>query len=169
MRGYAVIGLDNPKRKANVGAVVRAAGCYGVDMVALAGCRMGSYRPDVNKAWHHMPVAEVSDLRLLTLYKCVPVAIDLVPGAQSLVTYTHPERAFYVFGAEDATLDGDLLAWCHDVVYVPTRDCMNLAAAVNVVLYDRLAKRGGTAAQQRYEETRLWRTQRQEALSGSRT
>jgi len=25
-------------------------------------------------------------------------------------------------------------------VMVPTRECMNLAAAVNVVLYDRLAK-----------------------------
>ncbi|TOK02114.1 hypothetical protein CGI27_01360, partial [Vibrio parahaemolyticus] len=28
----------------------------------------------------------------------------------------------------------------HHVVYVPTHGCMNLAATVNVVLYDRLAK-----------------------------
>ncbi|CSB46617.1 RRNA methylase%2C putative [Vibrio cholerae] len=28
----------------------------------------------------------------------------------------------------------------HYVVYVPTHGCMNLAATVNVVLYDRLAK-----------------------------
>ena len=27
------------------------------------------------------------------------------------------------------------------VVYVPTQGCMNLAASVNVILYDRLAKR----------------------------
>jgi tRNA(Leu) C34 or U34 (ribose-2'-O)-methylase TrmL len=26
------------------------------------------------------------------------------------------------------------------VVYVPTQGCMNLAASVNVILYDRLAK-----------------------------
>ncbi len=30
----------------------------------------------------------------------------------------------------------------HHVVYVPTRHCMNLAATVNVVLYDRLSKGG---------------------------
>ncbi|MBU0538004.1 MAG: 23S rRNA methyltransferase, partial [Gammaproteobacteria bacterium] len=26
------------------------------------------------------------------------------------------------------------------IVYIPTKGCMNLAATVNVVLYDRLAK-----------------------------
>ena len=35
---------------------------------------------------------------------------------------------------------GEVLAWCRDVVYVPTRYCMNLAATVNVVLYDRASK-----------------------------
>lgn len=30
-----------------------------------------------------------------------------------------------------------------DVVYVPTNGCMNLAATVNVVLYDRAAKQAG--------------------------
>jgi tRNA(Leu) C34 or U34 (ribose-2'-O)-methylase TrmL len=29
---------------------------------------------------------------------------------------------------------------------VPTRRCLNLAAAVNIVLYDRLLKRGRAAA-----------------------
>ena len=32
----------------------------------------------------------------------------------------------------------------HHVVYVPTHGCMNLAATVNVVLYDRMAKTLGT-------------------------
>ena len=47
------------------------------------------------------------------------------------------------FGPEDGTLGPEILAWCRDVVYVPTRYCMNLAATVNVVLYDRAAKQAG--------------------------
>ncbi len=46
-----------------------------------------------------------------------------------------------MFGPEDGTLGDDVLSWCRDVIYVPTRYCMNLAATVNVVLYDRMQKR----------------------------
>src|SRR5690606_30290164 len=71
---------------------------------------------------------------------CVPVAVDLLEGATPLCEYTHPERAFYIFGPEDGTLGKAVTSWCRDVVYIPTNYCMNLAATVNVVLYDRLAK-----------------------------
>jgi len=47
--------------------------------------------------------------------------------------------ALHVFGAEDATLGRNVLSWCRDVVAIPG-GCLNLAAAVNVVLYDRIAK-----------------------------
>ena len=57
-----------------------------------------------------------------------------------LPEYQHPERAFYIFGAEDATLGARVLDRCRDRVFVPTVRCMNLAATVNVVLYDRMAK-----------------------------
>lgn len=83
---------------------------------------------------------EVDDLRAALPYGCVPVAVDLVPGAVSLVDYKHPHRAFYIFGAEDGTLDDRVLPWCAERVMVPTRTCMNLASCVNVVLYDRLQK-----------------------------
>jgi tRNA(Leu) C34 or U34 (ribose-2'-O)-methylase TrmL len=73
-------------------------------------------------------------------YDCVPVAVDLVDGAHSLPNYRHPERAFYVFGPEDGTLGKAVIDRCRDKIMVPTRFCMNLAATVNVILYDRLAK-----------------------------
>ena len=69
-----------------------------------------------------------------------PVAIELIKDAKPLPSYRHPERAFYIFGPEDGTLDKNIRAWCTDVVYIPTVGCMNLAATVNVVLYDRMAK-----------------------------
>ncbi|KPA77229.1 hypothetical protein ABB37_07136 [Leptomonas pyrrhocoris] len=48
---------------------------------------------------------------------------------------------FYVFGAEDGTLAAHHLARdVDDVVFMPTAGSMNLAATVNVLLYDRAAK-----------------------------
>lgn len=141
-RGYACIGLDNPKTPANVGSVMRAATCYGAAMVAVAGSRGVRSCTDTTASHRHRPLLRVDDLRSVVPFDCVPVAVDLVDGARSLPEYTHPERAFYVFGAEDATLGDRVLSWCRDVVYVPTNQCMNLAACVNVVLYDRACKRG---------------------------
>lgn len=140
MRGFAAIGLDHPKTPENVGSALRASQCYGAAMLAVAGKRFKRASTDTFKTWRHMPVLEVDDLQLVIPYGCVPVAVDLIPGAQDLTDYKHPERAFYIFGPEDGTLGERILSWCRDVVYVPTNRCMNLAATVNVVLYDRAAK-----------------------------
>lgn len=56
------------------------------------------------------------------------------------MSFQHPQRAFYVFGPEDGTLGKATLDWCQRRVMVPTRMCMNLAATVDVILYDRMAK-----------------------------
>jgi tRNA(Leu) C34 or U34 (ribose-2'-O)-methylase TrmL len=141
-RGFAAIGLDNPKHGVNVGAALRAAGCYGASLVVVGGRvqRFGRRPTDTSKAWRRIPLQRADNLRDAIPYGCVPVAVDLIEGAESLVDYRHPERAFYVFGAEDNTLGDRILSWCRDVVYVPTTACMNLAATVNVILYDRAAK-----------------------------
>jgi tRNA(Leu) C34 or U34 (ribose-2'-O)-methylase TrmL len=147
MRGYACIALDNPKVAANVGSVIRAAGVYRARMVVLAGERTPVRAcTDTMKAYRHMPVLRVADVFNAIPYDCVPVAVDLLPSARPLPSYVHPERAFYVFGAEDATLGKRITERCRDVIYVPTERCMNLAACVNVVLYDRLAKEMRAAA-----------------------
>jgi tRNA(Leu) C34 or U34 (ribose-2'-O)-methylase TrmL len=140
VRGYAAIGLDNPKDKLNVGEALRAAGCYGAAMVAASGNRYKAAKTDTQKAYRHLPLIECDDLRNLVPFDCVPVAVDIIEGAIPLHEYKHPERAFYIFGAEDATLGDRIISWCRDVIYVPTAHCMNLAATVNVILYDRLAK-----------------------------
>jgi tRNA(Leu) C34 or U34 (ribose-2'-O)-methylase TrmL len=140
VRGYAAIGLDNPKHGVNVGSAMRAVGCYGAAMLAYSGQRVGSGLTDTMKTYRHVPLIHADNLRHAVPYDCVPVAVDLVEGATPLPEYNHPERAFYVFGAEDATLGDRVLSWCRDVVMVPTNRCMNLAATVNVVLYDRMAK-----------------------------
>ncbi len=90
--------------------------------------------------YRHMPFFQADELETLIPYDCIPVAVELVQDAQNLISFSHPERAFYIFGAEDGTLGNRILSWCPAKVMIPTRRCMNLAACVNVVLYDRLAK-----------------------------
>jgi tRNA(Leu) C34 or U34 (ribose-2'-O)-methylase TrmL len=144
VRGYAAVGLHRAKSPANVGGAVRAAHCYGASLVVVSGQRYAGTRTDPHDGYKHMPLLNCDDLQAQVPLGCVPVAVDLIEGARPLTKYTHPERAFYVFGPEDGTLGKEVLAWCRDVVYVPTVDCMNLAACVNVVLYDRMCKRSAT-------------------------
>lgn len=139
-RGYCAVGLVNPKSEVNMGSALRACGVYGAAMMAVEGMRFKKCATDTMKAWRHLPVIEVQDIFSSVPFDCVPVAIELVNSARSLVGYTHPERAFYIFGPEDSSLGKKTLERCRDVVYVPTNGCMNLAACVNVVLYDRMAK-----------------------------
>ncbi len=142
-RGYAVVALVNPKDPGNIGGVLRASGCYDAALVVLGGPRpdrLNRLPMDPMRAWKRIPHILVPDVFDALPFDCVPVAVDLLPGARPLPSYNHPERAFYVFGAEDSTLDEAVVSRCRDKVYVPTNRCMNLAASVNVVLYDRMVK-----------------------------
>lgn len=142
--GFASIGLDNAKYPENVGSVIRAAHCYDVASIAISGERIHAKHicsaTNTMQSHKHIPVYR-GDLKDLIPYGAVPVAVDLVEGAESLIEFEHPRSAFYIFGAEDNTLGKRILDWCPRRVMVPTIGCMNLAAAVNVVLYDRMAKR----------------------------
>lgn len=143
-RGFSAIGLHRPKNSINVGSVLRAAMCYDSALVVVSGHRYGRSAADTTKAFRHIPLVQTDNLCDSIPFDCVPVAVDMVDDARALQGYTHPERAFYVFGPEDGTLGREVLSWCRDVIYIPTRYCMNLAATVNVVLYDRMVKRGET-------------------------
>lgn len=139
-RGYAAVGLDNPKTQENVGSALRAVGVFGAAFMAVSGRRIRPGITDTMKAHRHLPLFYVDDLQAMIPYDCIPVAVDLIEGATPLPEYRHPERAFYIFGAEDATLGERVTSWCRDIIVIPSNQCLNLAMAVNVVLYDRRAK-----------------------------
>ena len=109
-RGYAAIGLHQPKNPLNVGEVLRAAGCYGAAMVAASGVRYRRARTDTQAAHRHLPLLTCDDLMGMIPHGSVPVAIDLIEGAQPLPAYKHPTSAFYVFGPEDGTLGQEVLS-----------------------------------------------------------
>ena len=145
MRGFSCVALDNPKSAVNVGSVMRAAQVYDVGLIVISGNRFSRLKKnptDTLKAWRHIPTVEVADVFDAQPYGSVPIAVEFISEAQALPTFKHPQRAFYIFGAEDATLGKRILDRCAHTIMVPTHYCMNLAATVNVILYDRLAKGG---------------------------
>lgn len=146
MKGFCMIGLERPKRDCNVGGVLRAAHVFGASGVVVAGMRFRREPTDTTKAWRHIPVIETVGVLDAIPYDCQPIAVELVDDAKPIETFRHPERAFYIFGPEDGSVSKATLAKCVASVVIPSRYCLNLAAAVNVVLYDRVAKGARAAA-----------------------
>lgn len=138
-----VIGLSNPKSPDNVGAVMRAAACYGVNEVLYTGTRFDhatKYRTNTNKSNCTVSLVHQKDFYQHRPQNLNLICVELVVGAMPLPSYDHLANAFYIFGPEDGSLDQALVDQADDVLYVPTVGCLNLAASVNVVLYDRMAK-----------------------------
>ena len=144
------VALINPKHPHNVGAALRACSCWGVGQLWWTGNRVtvdvgcGERLPREERMKGYKGVEMTRDDHLFDRFDrgCVtPVAVELRPSAESLVTFEHPEDALYVFGPEDGSLPKPVRLFCHRFVVIPTHHCLNLAAAVNVVLYDRRLKR----------------------------
>lgn len=157
------VALMNPKHPRNVGAVVRAASCYGIKQVWFSGHRVrlephpGYRLPREERMRGYKDVALRNEERIFDQFSAdvVPVAIELRPGSESLIEFEHPENALYIFGPEDGSLNRSTLGQCHRFVVIPTQHCTNLAAAVYTVLYDRHAKRVRAGLEGLHEAGRL--------------
>jgi len=141
------IGLSNPKSPENVASVMRAAGNFRVDKVFYSGqrypraVRLNPAIPNISrKLGEKIPLSGVACLISGVTENVKIVCVELVENAVPLPEYHHPEHAYYIFGPEDGTISQKIIDKADAVVYVPTNGCMNLAATVNVVLYDRLTK-----------------------------
>ncbi|MGR5149434.1 RNA methyltransferase [Photobacterium alginatilyticum] len=142
-KARVTIGLSNPKSPSNVGAVMRAAGCYRVDSVCYTGKRYehaAKFHTDTNNISGKIPLIGMDSLLDGLPDETKVVCVELAEGAIPLPQFQHPENVLYVFGPEDGSIAQDVVDRADAVVYVPTVGCMNLAATVNVLLYDRLAK-----------------------------
>jgi len=141
------IGLVNPKSPENVASVMRAAGNYRVDSVYYTGKRYPEalkrkqYTVDMSrKVSENIPLTEVACVADAAAHNMKIVCVEFAENAVALPEYQHPGNAIYIFGPEDGTLSQAMIDRADAVVYIPTIGCMNLAATVNVVLYDRLLK-----------------------------
>jgi len=127
-----------------MGSILRAAGCYQAQSIRYTGeryARAKAFSTDTKNVHLNIPVNQVPKVIDPIIDKhLTKVAIELVEGATPLPLFKHPEEALYIFGPEDGSIEQDVIDQCDHVVYIPTVGCMNLAATVNVLLYDRLAK-----------------------------
>ena len=138
-----VVGLCNPKSPSNVGAVMRAAGGYGASAVRYSGkrfSRAAKYHTDTKNITGKIPLQAADCILEGIPSDMAIVCIEFAEGAEPLPEFEHPNKVMYVFGPEDGSIEQTIVDRASAVVYVPTIGCMNLAATVNVVLYDRLAK-----------------------------
>ncbi len=156
------IGLSNPKSPENVGSVMRAAGNYRVDAVFYTGERYPravALNPDIPKTGRSVsediPLTGVTSLLECATEGMQIVCVEFAENATPLTEYQHPQSACYLFGPEDGSLSQAVIDKADAVVYVPTVGCMNLAATVNVLLYDRLLK-----SSQRFDSNELIRQSR---------
>jgi tRNA(Leu) C34 or U34 (ribose-2'-O)-methylase TrmL len=144
------VALIDPKYPHNVGAALRACACWGVGQLWWTGRRVrldvarGRRLPREERMKGYRGVEMCIDDRVFDRFPrgtATPIAVELLPTAESLADFEHPEDALYVFGPEDGGLPKPVRLLCHRFVFIPTHHCLNLAAAVNVVLYDRRLKR----------------------------
>lgn len=145
------IALTNPKFPHNVGAAIRAASCWRIPKLFWSGNRVPLPEEWINSeefAQYRMPREErmkgYKDVELMRTdrFKDIvkgytPIAIELTDSSECLFDFEHPENPFYIFGPEDGSIPSTILQHCHRFVQIPTAHCLNLAAAINVVLSHR--------------------------------
>lgn len=141
-RGYAAIGLYAPKDKANVGGVLRAASVFGAAMVAVQAPRIQHHGANTTAGHRHVPTIVTDDLLAARPWQSRLVVVEIDDGATYLDEFEHPESAFYVFGPEDGSVPRAIANKSQHKVIIRGHHCVNLAVAVNLVLHDRVCKRG---------------------------
>lgn len=141
------VALVNPKFPHNAGTAFRACAAWGAPQLWISGQRLRAqlsderlpreermrvYKDEVELHW---------DDKFFDRFApgTVPVAVEVSPTGEPLtLDWDHPEDALYVFGPEDGSIPSSMLRHCHRVLILPSYHCLNLAAAVNVVLAHRM-------------------------------
>jgi len=141
--------LINPNFSHNVGAALRGCSCFDVKQLWWTGKRVsidpqkGERLGREERMKGYRDVKWRNDDRPFDHFESdvVPVVVELLKSSEPLTTFVHPEKAIYVFGPEDGDVPQSIRTLAHRFVFIPARHCLNLSAAVNVVLADRMMKR----------------------------
>ena len=145
MRGFFGVGVEGVSKPMNVGSLYRTAHAFGADFIfaiaPVVNMRL-IRKADTSETDKHVPLYEYASVDALTLPRgCQLVGVELLDGAVELPSFTHPERAAYVLGAERGSLSPALVERCAHVVKIPTQFCVNLGVAAAILMYDRMLTR----------------------------
>lgn len=144
VRGFFGIGVCHSKSPQNIGTLWRSAHCFGADFIFTVGRRYERQTSDTMKTQRSIPLYNYTDMDDLVAhlpFECRLIGIELDVRAKPLATFSHPEQACYLLGAEDHGLPPSFLDRCHSVVQVEGASrCLNVAVAGSVVMWDRVVK-----------------------------
>lgn len=146
METPAVILID-PKYAHNVAATIRACSCFDISSLIWTGDRVNPSKYERLPREERMKGYKRVDFRNhprpfeLLGNQVVPVCVEVFENSEPLTTFEHPEDAVYVFGPEDGRVPQVMRRLCHRFLHIPAHFCLNLSAAVNVVLAHRLMSR----------------------------
>jgi tRNA G18 (ribose-2'-O)-methylase SpoU len=145
MRGYFGIGAERISKPMNLGNLIRSAHAFGASFVFLVDPHhtVSSVPSDTSQAEKQLPLYRFDAADQVVLPKgCALIGVELLDEAVLLPSFRHPLNAAYVFGPERSSLSPAMVGRCDHVVRIPTRFCINLAAAGAIVMYDRMLSLG---------------------------
>jgi 23S rRNA (guanosine2251-2'-O)-methyltransferase len=141
----AVIALDNINDPHNLGSILRAAECFGVDAVTFSKNRGADITPVVSKTSvggsELVEVLKVSNLAetVKKFKECdfTIIAADLSDEAVSLYEFQFPEKFLLVMGSEGVGIQKLIMRYVDQQVYIPmcgNIDSLNVSQATAVFL-----------------------------------
>ena len=139
-RGYFEIGVYHVKSKCNIGTLWRSAYQLGAAGIFTIGRRYTGQASNTCKAERHIPLRHYTDWEEFCVGR--PLGAQLVGiemGGRSLSTFTHPQRAIYLLGAEDHGLPDGIIRHCQHVVSLDAvrQASYNVSVAGSIVMYHR--------------------------------
>jgi tRNA G18 (ribose-2'-O)-methylase SpoU len=152
-RGYFGIGVYHAKSECNIGTLMRSAHCFGASFVYTIGRRYYRQASDTTNAAANIPLYHFGDLQGLIDHLpvgCPLVGVELTDDAEKVGNTFHPKQCCYLLGAEDHGLPQSVLERCHRVFVVPHAiQCLNVAVAGSIVLFDRACDTANRRVSQR--------------------
>lgn len=142
-KGYFGIGVYLPKNVLNIGTLWRSAHNFGASFIFTIGQRYKRQPSDVQNAQQSVPMycySDIESLRSSLPSESLLVAIEQHESSKDLKSFQHPERSIYLLGAEDEGLPEEVLKRCHRIVSIDTPQCLNVAVAGSIVMFDRSVK-----------------------------
>lgn len=155
-----IVILDNIRSAHNVGSIFRTSDGAAVEKIYLIGPtptpidRFGRVQPEIQKTslgasesvpWEHVgsdgSTSSDAAVRLITQLQTdgyTVVAIEQATGSVALNDFDVPEKVAYIFGAEVAGVQPELIAVADTIVEIPMRgikESLNVSVTAGIVLF----------------------------------
>lgn len=141
--GYFGIGIEDLISEENLGTLWRSAYLLGASFIFTIGKKYREQASDTTKSYRNIPLFQhdtFEDFYASMPKSCKLVGIEIDDKATNIVDYEHFQSAIYLLGSEGNGLKPSTIEQCHDLIYIPSSGCLNVAATGSIVLYDRILK-----------------------------